>query len=74
MKTISRDATYIDIIEVVNNLISLNNALVDMLKNLSISDRFADLKREIAALEKKIIAQGDLIVVLLKKMDDVGLH
>jgi len=74
MKTISRDATYIDIIEVVNNLISLNNALVDMLKNLSISDRFVDLKREIAALEKKIIAQGDLIVVLLKKMDDVGLH
>jgi len=69
MRKISRDAPAEKIIEAINDLIASNNAFRDMLENLSISYRFADIEQKIVMLEKKLIAQGDLIISLIDRLN-----
>lgn len=74
MKSINKDASDKEIIEAISNLIASHNAFKDMLENLAISRNFNETNRNIAALEKKLIVQGDLIVSYADKINKLELH
>ena len=71
MRQIGRDASTEKIIEAINDLIASSNAYAEVLENLALNYRFMDLNQKIAVLEKKLIAQGDLIVSLVDRLNKI---
>jgi len=64
MKELSKDPSKQEMIECINNLVGVCNALSKTIVNISDNNRSNFIIDQINTLEKKIIAQGDLIVKL----------
>ena len=62
MKTISRDSSLLEVIDALNNVIEMQNALRDIIMSMNSGSKDALILGEIEQLKKKILAQGDLIV------------
>lgn len=65
MKELSKDPSKEEMIDAVNHLISICNALSKTITHISDNNKSNYFAQQIADLEKKIIAQGDLIVSYL---------
>ena len=65
MRELSKDPSREEIIGAINNLVGVCNALSKTIVNISDNNKSNHLTQQITDLEKKIIAQGDLIVSYL---------
>ena len=70
MRNIDIDASREEIIRTLNYLISINNALINTLLNLSIDVKFDQIEQKMNALEKKSITQGDFIASTLSTIEE----
>ena len=69
MKTISRDSSLLEVIDRLNNVIEMQNAIRDIIINMNNGSKDALILGEISELKKKVLIQGDLIVKYLGSKD-----
>ena len=71
MKTISRDSSLLEVIDRLNNVIEMQNALRDIIMSMNSGSKDALILGEIDQLKKKVLMQGDLIVKYLNSKDTI---
>ncbi len=70
MKELCKDPSREEIITAVNHLLGICNALSKTITHISDNNKSNHFAQQIVDLEKKIIAQGDLIVNYLGSKSD----